>query len=114
MASSPMGGKFGPMWKTPLGGKLTPPVVANDKILVSSVARHVVYAIDRRTGKIAWSYRRLREGALVIAGGKLIAIGGNGALALAEASPKGFDPLTTVKPIAPTCWTAPVPAMPTW
>lgn len=74
----------------------------------SAVGGKSLRCVELATGKIAWSYRRLREGALVIAGGRLIAIGGNGTLVLAEASPKGFDPLTTVKAIAPTCWTAPV------
>jgi outer membrane protein assembly factor BamB len=43
-------------WQVEIGGRLSQPVVAGEKILVAAVDDHAVIALDRRTGKIAWTY----------------------------------------------------------
>ncbi|MBI1372445.1 MAG: PQQ-binding-like beta-propeller repeat protein [Phycisphaera sp.] len=43
-------------WKTPIGGKLTAPVVADHKVFVASIDTHTVHAIDADTGKPLWSF----------------------------------------------------------
>ena len=60
------------------------------------------------TGEKVWSTRGLRNGALMIADGKLIALGGKGDLVIAPASPAGLKPLTRKKVLSGTCWTVPV------
>ncbi len=64
--------------------------------------------VEFETGRKKWNTRSLREGALIIADGKLIAIGGKGDLVIAEASPAGLKPLTRKKVLTGTCWTVPV------
>jgi len=56
MAEFPMAAKYEPAWKTPLKGKLTQPVIAGGKVLVSSIDKHTVHALDQITGKAAWSF----------------------------------------------------------
>ena len=43
-------------WTADIGGKLTGPVVAGDKVFVASVDRHTVYAIDARSGEEVWHF----------------------------------------------------------
>ncbi|MBL7134776.1 MAG: PQQ-binding-like beta-propeller repeat protein, partial [Phycisphaerae bacterium] len=42
------------LWKIDLGKKLTSPVVAGGKVIVAAVDAATVYALDEKTGKIAW------------------------------------------------------------
>ena len=42
-------------WRTKLGGKLSAITVADGKLFVAAVDRHTVYALDSRTGKVAWT-----------------------------------------------------------
>lgn len=43
-------------WQAELGGRLTPPVVAEGRVLVASVDDHAVHALDAADGKRLWSY----------------------------------------------------------
>jgi len=43
-------------WKTKIDGRLTSPVAALGKVFVASIDNHTVYAIDVKTGEIAWTY----------------------------------------------------------
>jgi len=45
-----------PAWRADIGGRLTPPVVAGGKVLLSAVDTDTVYALDERTGSVAWRY----------------------------------------------------------
>jgi len=74
----------------------------------SVVGAKSLRCVELETGEKKWSTRGLRQGALIIADGKLIAIGGKGDLVIAEASPAGLQPLTRKKVLAGTCWTVPV------
>jgi outer membrane protein assembly factor BamB len=63
--------------------------------------------VDLQTGKTQWETRSLREGAVMIAGGRLIAIGGHGDLAIIAATPARYTPLARGKVLSGTCWTVP-------
>ncbi|NQU22737.1 MAG: PQQ-binding-like beta-propeller repeat protein, partial [Candidatus Nealsonbacteria bacterium] len=54
--SAEIPGKLRPDWETRLGGRLTPPVVADGRLFVAQVDRHVVHALDVASGKKLWSF----------------------------------------------------------
>lgn len=68
----------------------------------------VLKCIEFSTGNEKWSEPGFGSGAVMIAGGKLIALSGNGELSIAPASPAEFKPTAKAKVIGPKCWTAPV------
>jgi outer membrane protein assembly factor BamB len=43
-------------WKADLGGKLSPVTIADGRLFVTAVERHMVYALDSTTGKELWSF----------------------------------------------------------
>ena len=43
-------------WGVRLGGRITPPVLADGKLLVASVDTHTVHALDAVSGEKLWSY----------------------------------------------------------
>ncbi|MDP6634485.1 MAG: PQQ-binding-like beta-propeller repeat protein [Phycisphaerae bacterium] len=43
-------------WTKKLGGKLSPVTVAGGKVFIAAVDRHTVYALDSKTGAVAWKY----------------------------------------------------------
>ena len=43
-------------WKKELGGKLSPVTVADGKVFVAAIDKHTVYALDSKTGEVAWEY----------------------------------------------------------
>jgi len=43
-------------WQTPLGGRLTPPVIADGRVLVASVDKHTLYALDAGDGRLLWQF----------------------------------------------------------
>lgn len=43
-------------WRKELGGRLTAPVAANDKVLVAACDAHTVYALDMETGAQLWRF----------------------------------------------------------
>jgi outer membrane protein assembly factor BamB len=64
--------------------------------------------MDYRTGRLQWAERGLGCGALMVADGKLIALGDQGDLVVAEASPQQYRELSRAKVLKETCWTMPV------
>ena len=54
VAGAPVPAELKPEWKARLGGKLTQPVVAGGKVLLAAVNAGTVYALDEKTGQIAW------------------------------------------------------------
>jgi len=44
------------IWQKRLGGKITPPVLADGRLFVASVETHTLYALDAATGKTLWNY----------------------------------------------------------
>jgi len=76
-----------------------------------------LYGMDESTfrcldleGETTWSKRRFGKGALTIADGKLIALGGRGDLVIAEATPAGYKEISRAKVISDSgrLWTTPV------
>jgi outer membrane protein assembly factor BamB len=53
---SPVPSKVQSQWKTKLGGKLSSPVVAGNRVYVAKVNAHTVYAIDANNGKELWNF----------------------------------------------------------
>jgi outer membrane protein assembly factor BamB len=45
-----------PKWQLQLDGKLSSPVVAGNRVYVSKVDAHTIYAIDASSGDVLWSY----------------------------------------------------------
>ncbi|MFH1744496.1 MAG: PQQ-binding-like beta-propeller repeat protein, partial [bacterium] len=45
-----------PAWRTRIGSRLTPPVIAGGKVLLSSVDEDTVYALDESSGEVVWRY----------------------------------------------------------
>ena len=64
--------------------------------------------VEFATGTEKWSHPGFGSGAVLIANGHLIALGGTGELFMAPASPKAFEPLTQAQVIGGKTWTAPV------
>ena len=46
---------FDTVWKTPLQGKLTQPVIAEGKVFVASIDAHTIHALDEGSGMELWS-----------------------------------------------------------
>jgi len=44
------------LWEINVGGKLTPPTVADGKVFVSSISQHQVYAFDTKKGRMIWRF----------------------------------------------------------
>jgi outer membrane protein assembly factor BamB len=61
-----------------------------------------------RTGKILWKKKDFKKGSLLVADGKLIILGESGTLALAEATPDGYQELASFPFSTKKCWTVPV------
>ena len=59
---SPVAPALAKRWSVPLGGKLTPPVVAGGRAFVSAIERQTLYALDAASGKVLWTH---------LAGGKI-------------------------------------------
>ena len=49
--------KLAAEWHTPIGGRLSAPVIAEGKLFVASIDSHDVHAIDAATGKPAWTFK---------------------------------------------------------
>ncbi|NOX53101.1 MAG: PQQ-binding-like beta-propeller repeat protein [Planctomycetes bacterium] len=45
-----------PVWKKDFGVKLSQPVVADGKLLITAVDRHTVYALDAKSGRELWHF----------------------------------------------------------
>ncbi len=64
--------------------------------------------IELATGKVKWSQGGVKVGALMVAGGRIVAMLDGGDLLIAEASPGAFKQLARAKVLGGQCWTYPV------
>ncbi len=64
--------------------------------------------LDFATGEEKWTQPGFGSGGVIIADGKLIALGGTGELSVAPATPAGFTPTARAQVLGGKCWTAPV------
>ena len=60
------------------------------------------------TGEVKWTDTKLGKGSLMLADGKLIALGDKGELLIAEATPAAFKPMSRAQVLTGKCWTTPV------
>jgi len=56
IAATELPAKLQPAWKAEFGGTLTQPVIAGGKVVFSVIDEHTVYALDEKTGQLAWQY----------------------------------------------------------
>lgn len=63
--------------------------------------------MDFQTGDVLWRERGFNRGSLLAADGKLIILGERGALALAKASPQGYEELARYQLFEGKSWTVP-------
>jgi outer membrane protein assembly factor BamB len=68
----------------------------------------VLTCLDFRTGETVWREKGFKKGSLLIADGHLIVLGENGKLAVARATPDGFQAKSSFQVSRKKCWTAPV------
>jgi outer membrane protein assembly factor BamB len=66
-----------------------------------------VVALDHATGEVKWKQRGLGCGSLLVADEKLIILGDEGDLVVAEASPAGYKEIAKAKILDGTCWSVP-------
>jgi outer membrane protein assembly factor BamB len=52
----PIESKVAKKWTTKLGGRLTPPVIADATVYVAQVDTHTIFALDESDGSEKWSY----------------------------------------------------------
>jgi outer membrane protein assembly factor BamB len=64
--------------------------------------------MELRTGKVLWKQRGFQKGSLLVADGRLIVLGENGVLALAEAGPEQYREQATCTISQSKCWAMPV------
>ena len=64
--------------------------------------------LDARTGEEKWAVREgFGHGSLTLADGHLYVLGDRGKLALVEATPDGYNEVSTVQALSGKCWTVP-------
>lgn len=73
-------------------------------------SQQILKCVELATGKEKWAVRGFGHPSVTIADGKLFIQGDRGDVAMAQASPAGFVELGRFKPLAGTCWSAPVVA----
>ncbi len=52
----PVTGKVESKWSAKLGGRLTPPVIANGLVYVAQTDSHTLHALDEKTGESRWTF----------------------------------------------------------
>ena len=73
-----------------------------------TIEKAALKCLDFATGEQKWTQPGFGSGAVIIADGKIIALGGSGELLVAPATPAGFKPTARAQVLGGKCWTAPV------
>ena len=55
-ATSEIPAKLSEKWEVTLGGKVTPPVIADGQLIVAQCDAHRVCSLDAKTGKERWTF----------------------------------------------------------
>ena len=71
-----------------------------------TIEKAALKCLDFATGEQKWTQPGFGSGAVIIADGKLIALGGSGELLVAPATPAGFKPAARAQVLGGKCWTA--------
>lgn len=64
--------------------------------------------LDWKTGEQKWAEKAPKKGSLTAAGNKLIVIGERGKLFVVQASPEGYQEISSAQVLEHLCWTMPV------
>lgn len=56
IASTTVSSDLEQAWRADIGGRLTQPVIADGKVVLSAVDENTVYALDAADGKVIWSF----------------------------------------------------------
>ncbi len=64
--------------------------------------------LDWKTGEEKWDEKSPKKGALMAAGNRLIILGESGRLAIAKATPAGYQELAAAEVVGDGCWTMPI------
>ncbi len=101
-----------PLWKTKkLRTQLNSAVLFQGHLYGTdgdTTEKAALKCLDFATGEEKWTQPGFGSGAVIIADGKLIALGGTGELRVAPATPAGFKPTARAQVLGGRCWTAPV------
>lgn len=73
-----------------------------------TTSKAALKCVEFTTGQEKWSHANFGSGGVMLAGGRLIALGGTGELMTAPAKPDGFKPTATAQVLGGKTWTAPV------
>jgi outer membrane protein assembly factor BamB len=100
------------VWKNKRMNNITNNTVLHDGHLYGFDAdrgkKPFLRCLDFATGEERWSDDTLGNGALTIAGGRLIVMSDKGELVIAEATPEAFRPISRARVLEGLCWTIPV------
>ncbi|HEY2952467.1 MAG TPA: PQQ-binding-like beta-propeller repeat protein [Verrucomicrobiae bacterium] len=101
-----------PLWKTKkFRTQMNPAVLFQGHLYGAdgdTTEKAALKCLDFVTGEEKWTQPGFGSGAVIIADGKLIALGGTGELLVAPATPSGFKPTARAQVLGGKCWTAPV------
>ena len=67
-----------------------------------------LHCMDFHTGKLRWTQSGFGLGQLMMADGHLIALSDKGRLAIAKASPEGYNEVASAQVLEGKCWTVPI------
>jgi len=95
------------VWRnTNLRCKFQSPVLYNGNLYGSD--ERALQCVDFMTGERRWHKTRIKHGTVVVADEHLILLTEEGQLQIGQASPTGFEPMTTIEVLNGRCWTVPV------
>ncbi len=75
---------------------------------IYGVDENQLRCLDAATGEVKWTDKFSGKGSLMLADGKLIVLSDKGELAVADANPGGFKPISRTQALGGKCWTVPV------
>lgn len=88
--------------------KTSSPVVYKGAVFGVSQIGGKLVCINASNGKTIWEQRGFGGGTVALADDKLIVLGDKGDLVIAEATSKGYKPISRAKVLSGTCWVNPV------
>ena len=71
------------------------------------INQNELVCLDFETGKTMWSFKPVGNGSLIIVDGKIVTLSDKGTLYIAEASPEGFNEISSAKILRGRCWAPP-------
>lgn len=107
----PSGPESEPAWKSKvLGAQMNPPVLLDGHLYGTdgdTTAKASLKCVELATGAEKWAFPKFGSGAVILAGGWIIALNGTGELLTAPATPAGFSPKSRAQVLGGKTWTVP-------